>query len=209
MGHEEFVSGGLEGTLMAEVQMMNRETEKLDDILKTYEVRPVTEVRSGIGPLADEVAYRSVRVVLSKHGRPVAALVPIADLAQLHTADRKTFAEMAKEADRSGAFLEEPVDPATLEKMDRALSDLQAKGLLAAGMESALAESMLRCVSPVITHYEALVKRRMAETIASFGLTDDRRQQLQRQVDSGLHEAFHGDIAAHGHSAKPLALDGD
>lgn len=87
------------------------DSAELADILATYETLPVSEARSGIGPLADDVAYRSVRAVLTKHGRPVAAMVPIADLVALHRSDAQALRAMAAAADAQDAHLAEPDDP--------------------------------------------------------------------------------------------------
>ena len=47
----------------------------------------VTEARDQLGELVNRAAYSDERIVLTRHGRPVAALVPIAVLHDLEDAE--------------------------------------------------------------------------------------------------------------------------
>jgi len=47
----------------------------------------VTEARNQLGELVNRAAYSDERIVLTRHGRPVAALVPIAVLHDLEDAE--------------------------------------------------------------------------------------------------------------------------
>lgn len=47
----------------------------------------VTEARDQLGDLVNRAAYSDERIVLTRHGRPVAALVPIAVLRELEDAE--------------------------------------------------------------------------------------------------------------------------
>lgn len=54
----------------------------------TFEV-PVTQARSDLAELVNRVAYSGDRVVLTRHGKPLAALVSSCDLERLEEADRE------------------------------------------------------------------------------------------------------------------------
>ena len=47
----------------------------------------MTEARDQLGDLVNRAAYGDERIVLTRHGRPVAALVPIAVLHQMEDAE--------------------------------------------------------------------------------------------------------------------------
>ena len=48
---------------------------------------PVTQARAELAELVNRVAYTGERVTLTRHGKPVAALVSAADLARLRALD--------------------------------------------------------------------------------------------------------------------------
>ena len=48
-----------------------------------YEEITIEDVRTNLGDLANRVGYGGERLVITRHGKPVAALVSIADLEQL------------------------------------------------------------------------------------------------------------------------------
>ena len=48
---------------------------------------PVTQARAELAELVNRVGYGGERVVLTRHGRPLAALVPASDLEMLEPAD--------------------------------------------------------------------------------------------------------------------------
>lgn len=52
----------------------------------TYEI-PVTQARAALADLINRVVYGSERVVVTRHGRPLVALVSAADLARLEELD--------------------------------------------------------------------------------------------------------------------------
>ena len=62
---------------------------------------PVTQARSELADLVNRVVYGGERVVLTRHGRPVAALVGAADLERLEAADRGDAAEIAEQLSAS------------------------------------------------------------------------------------------------------------
>ena len=45
---------------------------------------PITTLRAQLAEAVTEVRFRGARIVLEKHGHPVAALVSVADLERLH-----------------------------------------------------------------------------------------------------------------------------
>lgn len=58
----------------------------------------VTEARDQLGELVNRAAYGDERIVLTRHGRPVAALVPIAVLHDLEDAEDAADLVAAREA---------------------------------------------------------------------------------------------------------------
>jgi prevent-host-death family protein len=59
---------------------------------------PVTQAREELADLINRVAYGHERIVLTRHSRPVACIVPPEDLAKLEDLDR----EDAREQDADG-----------------------------------------------------------------------------------------------------------
>ena len=62
---------------------------------------PVTQARAEFAELVNRVVYGTERVVVTRHGRPIVALVSAADLARLEQLDRteaETEAETAQPA---------------------------------------------------------------------------------------------------------------
>lgn len=62
----------------------------------------VTEARDQLGELVNRAAYSGERIVLTRHGRAVAALVPIAMLQQLEDAEDAADLVAAREAAGEG-----------------------------------------------------------------------------------------------------------
>ncbi len=50
---------------------------------------PVTQARADLAELVNRVAYSGERILLTRHGKPLAALVPAAELADLEPAPEK------------------------------------------------------------------------------------------------------------------------
>ncbi len=53
----------------------------------TYEI-PVTQARAELADLINRVVYGGERVVVTRHGKPLVALVSAADLAELEAAEK-------------------------------------------------------------------------------------------------------------------------
>lgn len=58
----------------------------------------VTDARDQLGDLVSRTEYRDERIVLTRHGRPVAALVPIELLRDLEAAEDADDLEAARRA---------------------------------------------------------------------------------------------------------------
>jgi prevent-host-death family protein len=67
------------------------------------------EARSQFAEVINQVAYRGVRIVLTKHDKEVAAVIPIADLEKLALLEQSLDLQEAKdslrEAHESGALI--------------------------------------------------------------------------------------------------------
>ncbi|MFB7517147.1 type II toxin-antitoxin system Phd/YefM family antitoxin [Streptomyces sp. NPDC056144] len=70
----------------------------------TYEI-PVTQARAELADLINRVVYGGERVVVTRHGKPLVALVSAADLAELEAAEKP-----ADEQVISSVSLLRPVD---------------------------------------------------------------------------------------------------
>lgn len=64
-----------------------------------YEI-PVTQARAEFADLVNRVVYGGERVVLTRHGKPIVALIPAADLDRLDDADQipATVVRLASDA---------------------------------------------------------------------------------------------------------------
>ena len=69
----------------------------MTDTIDTLEYIKVSDARKNIGEHLDEAAKKGIRIALTKHGKPVAGIVPYADLETLEQADEIAFAEMDAE----------------------------------------------------------------------------------------------------------------
>ncbi|NEA39555.1 type II toxin-antitoxin system Phd/YefM family antitoxin [Streptomyces sp. SID11385] len=78
-----------------------------------YEI-PVTRARAELADLINRVVYGEERVVVTRHGKPLAALVSAADLDRLAALDAEEAAEAARPTPSLGSVtsLPEPAPPA-------------------------------------------------------------------------------------------------
>ncbi len=81
-----------------------------------YEV-PVTRARAEFADLLNRVVYGGERVVLTRHGKPIAALVSAADLDRLEDADQERSAPVIRlSSDPPGRLA--PTDPPAHRRLD-------------------------------------------------------------------------------------------
>jgi prevent-host-death family protein len=66
-----------------------------------YEV-PVTQARAEFADLVNRVVYGGERVVVTRHGKPIVALVPAADLERLEAAEPESAQVIRLSADAGG-----------------------------------------------------------------------------------------------------------
>ena len=57
-------------------------------------------VRESLGDTLNRVAYRGERIILERHGKAVAALVPVEDLSRLEALEDRLDADAARKARR-------------------------------------------------------------------------------------------------------------
>lgn len=86
------------------------------------EAVPFTEARAQLAELMGRVAYGGERIVLSRHGKPVVALVSIADLERLQAVDG-SGAEQVVTLGRSSFDRAGPPAAATPGRLDIAAQD--------------------------------------------------------------------------------------
>jgi prevent-host-death family protein len=67
----------------------------------------LTEARARLAEAVNRVRYRGERIVIQKHGRPVAALVPVEDLALIRELEDRIDVEDARKAlaEANGKFI--------------------------------------------------------------------------------------------------------
>jgi prevent-host-death family protein len=91
----------------------------------SYEV-PVTQARAEFADLVNRVVYGGERIVVTRHGKPIVALVSAADLDRLEEADQQqppTVVHLSRDAlDRPGRS-----DPQAPRRFDIAASHDQGK----------------------------------------------------------------------------------
>ena len=63
----------------------------------------IAEVRQHLARVVNEVAYNGIRIVLTRHGRRIAALVPVSELARLLQLDETQWMEQAGGTNLSAA----------------------------------------------------------------------------------------------------------
>ncbi len=76
---------------------------------------PTSQARSGFSEIVNDVAFRGVRVVLQRHGKDVAAIVPIADFELLEDMEDRIDLDLARKA------LREKDSPISFGKLKREL----------------------------------------------------------------------------------------
>jgi len=59
---------------------------------------PATEARNRFADIVNDVAFRGERVILQRHGKDIAAVVPIEDLALLEALEDKIDLDAARKA---------------------------------------------------------------------------------------------------------------
>jgi len=73
----------------------------------THEV-PVTQARAEFADLVNRVVYGGERVVVTRHGKPIVALVSAEDLARLEEADRPRVVRVTSDATAPAGREEQP-----------------------------------------------------------------------------------------------------
>lgn len=73
----------------------------LEQLTTRYPTYSVTSARDNWHDIREEAVARKRRVVLTRHGRPVGAIVPIEDLQRLDAIDNKVYETLLKEAEES------------------------------------------------------------------------------------------------------------
>ncbi|MFE0702314.1 type II toxin-antitoxin system Phd/YefM family antitoxin [Streptomyces sp. NPDC058872] len=68
----------------------------------TYEI-PVTQARAELADLINRVVYGGERVVVTRHGKPLVALVSAADLAELEAAEKPSDEQVVSSVSGFGA----------------------------------------------------------------------------------------------------------
>lgn len=76
---------------------------------------PVSRARSGLSEILNEVAFRGERVVLQRHGKDVAAVIPIEDYELLEQLEDRIDLDLARKA------LREKQSPIAFKKLKQKL----------------------------------------------------------------------------------------
>lgn len=71
----------------------------------------IEEVRNGLGEMAGRAAFAGERYVITRHGKQIAALVPITDLERLRERSAKPASAEANDA-ADGSVEQSPTSPA-------------------------------------------------------------------------------------------------
>jgi prevent-host-death family protein len=71
---------------------------------------PVTQARAEFAELVNRVVYGGERIVVTRHGRPLAALVPAEDLERLEQADAGQLIRLAGEPTTAQPAASQPAE---------------------------------------------------------------------------------------------------
>ncbi len=82
----------------------------------------VSQARDDLAELVNRAAYKEQRVILTRRGRPIAAIVPIEDVAYLERLEDEYDLKMAEEARAEGG------EPIPWEQVEAELDRAQKKG---------------------------------------------------------------------------------
>ncbi len=137
-------------------------------VADAYVAVGVSDARNELGQLCDKVAHGEKRILLKKHDRAMAALVPVSDLRTLHALDLATSEDLVAEADREQLDLDGTVDLAeanrpprqvglhvTSERRPLAGGEFMLRLVAGASMSDLLVEQIVMCVSaafPMLSH---------------------------------------------------------
>jgi len=90
----------------ADRSSLRRGADASESTLAQNQSLPVADVRARFAELLNLVAYRKDRIVLTRHGKAIAALIPSADLANLEALEDEIDTKLAdraiKEAEKKG-----------------------------------------------------------------------------------------------------------
>jgi len=98
-----------------------------------------TEARAGISKILNRASYNQQRTIVEQHGRPVAAVIPIADLVTLFRADRAVYDAMAKEVPEDLTPAAGTLDDALRAATERVAQDRPAEAHAAVEAKAAAA----------------------------------------------------------------------
>jgi PHD/YefM family antitoxin component YafN of YafNO toxin-antitoxin module len=149
----------------------------LKAILAVYESLPVSDVRSDMSSLCDDVRFKQKRIVLTRREKAVAAMVPLADLVAVHRLDEQLFEAMGRKADESGADTDDSV---TLSK---------AKFMT----QTALTLRSTACKEPsLLDIMETVITDQVVDAVNSLGIAKEHISTLRRKVIQGVHQGLYG-----------------
>ncbi len=158
---------------------MANDAVKIDEIINDYEVRPIAEARTTISTIADDVAHRSLRYVLTRHGKAFAAVVPISDLVQLHLKDAHEFEAMSQKIGSSVQERSIPIPALKKAGVDREISNIDSRLVeVAAKMQGVLEAVYTEMVEEQASELKTTLSKRLAEALPK----NVERGELDRMV---------------------------
>lgn len=86
----------------------------MSDQFNFAETIPVSDLRGDLRGFIESAGQKGVRIAVTRHGKPVAAIVPFSDLETLDRLGEQAFERMEAEADKETAHNEETVSLANL-----------------------------------------------------------------------------------------------
>jgi prevent-host-death family protein len=162
---------------------MATRSEKISEVVEKYDTKPISEIRADIATLVDEVNNRSRRMVLTKHGKPVAALMPIEDLVDLDISEGADFRYMAQQSREKRAAEQEPLDEEQLRLLYSIAEALPGKNRIE--KLSALQAAMSALV-PLVKDMAYSLRIQMEESIRTVQMPDESRRQIQERFDEAV-----------------------
>jgi len=170
---------------------MATRSHKIGNVVDRYETKPISEIRADFATLVDEVNNRSRRMVLTKHGKAVAAIVPIEDLVDLDTSDASEFRYMAQKSREDRAAEQEPLDKEQLQLLQSLVESMPGKSKFE--KMSAL-KTAVSTLMPLFKDIASSLRVQVEESIRSVQMPDESRRQIHERLEEAIRS---GSLVAH------------
>lgn len=163
---------------------MTARTEKINRVLSRYTARPISEIRAEFATLVDEVSHRSRRIILTKHGKAVAAIVPIEDLVDIDAAEANDLKYMAERSHHNKAAEHEPLADDQLRLLQSFAEAFPGKSKFE---KMSMLKAAISTLMPLVNDIASSMRNQMEESVLSVQMPEEsRRRILERMEEARL-----------------------